>query len=101
MTVAVIAGFAMFVGDIFQALYVILLDKGRAWMAGMFDGLADITVVVSIGGGASTVYHHSLDGVTAATLSLILAGSVLGAVVGDWLSSKVTHKPKVTQAAIR
>lgn len=93
MIVAVLAGVSMFIADIFQALYVIELAKGKAALAGMFDGLSDVAGVISIGGGASTVYHHSLDLVTAAALILILLGSIGGAYVGNRLSCRITGRP--------
>jgi uncharacterized membrane protein YfcA len=100
MLIAFIAGFAMMIGDICQGLYVILLDRGQAKLAGMFDGLQDITNVVAIGGGASTVYHHALDAITALTLFLLLVGSIAGASIGNSLSHRFTRKPPVTQSHI-
>jgi hypothetical protein len=99
VTVALIAGVAMFAGDVLQALYVILLARGRSTLAGCFDGFADITQVLSIGGGAVAVYHHRIGFDTYLTLLLILAGLIGGAVVGDRLSARVTGKPPITQSA--
>lgn len=100
MIVALIAGLSMAIGDVFQSLYIILLDRGRARLAGLFDGLEDIANVVAIGGGASTVYRHPLDTVTAVTLLLLLAGSVAGADIGNRLSHRLTNKPPVTQSRL-
>jgi hypothetical protein len=98
--VAVIAGLAMAMGDTLQALYVIALGRGRSTLAGCFDGLADLTNVISIGGGAATVYHHPIGPVTAVTFALIFVGSVVGAVSGNWLSARFTGEPPVTQSSI-
>lgn len=100
MLVALVAGVSMMIADIFQALYIITLDKGRAALAGMFDGLEDIASVVAIGGGASTVFHHRIDAVTGVTLLLILLGSVAGADIGNRLSARFVHKPVIAQSAI-
>jgi hypothetical protein len=100
MTVAVLSGLAMFAGDVLQALYVVLLGRGRSTLAGCFDGLNDLTTVISIGGGADVVFRHALGWLTALTLTLIFAGSVAGAVVGGRLSARFTHKPAVTESRI-
>lgn len=90
----------MFFGDVLQALYVVLLDHGRATLAGFFDGLSDVTQVLSIGGGAATAFHHRIDMVTFTAFGLIVAGSVGGAAVGNRLSKKFTQKPLISQSAI-
>lgn len=92
----------MFIGDIFQAMYVIFLSRKRARLAGFFDGLEDCCNVVSYGGGASTIYIppstlHITD-VSCVTLLLILVGSVLGAELGNWISAKLTP-PEVVVVA--
>jgi hypothetical protein len=100
MLIAFLAGGSMLLGDTLQALYVIFLDRGRSTLAGCFDGLSDITQVVSIGGGASTVFHHPIGALTVLTMALILIGSIAGARVGDWLSKRFTGKPSIVQSAI-
>lgn len=100
MLIALFAGLAMFVGDVLQGMYVVLLNRGRSWLAGAFDGLSDLTQVVSIGGGAAVVFLHHNVGVAVLTFALIFAGSVGGAVVGGKLSARFTDKPPVTESRI-
>lgn len=100
MLIALLAGLAMFVGDVLQGMYVVLLNRGRSTLAGAFDGLADLTQVVSIGGGAAAIYVHHSVSLTAITFTLIFAGSVGGAVVGGKLSARFTDKPPVTESRI-
>lgn len=100
MLVALIASLAMACGDVAQAAYVILLARGRAFLAGTFDGIRDLTSVVAIGGGASTVFHHRIDLVTVVTFGGLLVASVVGAVVGNRLSARFVHKPVIAQSAI-
>lgn len=100
MLIALLAGAAMFVGDILQGMYVVLLNRGRSTLAGAFDGIADLTQVVSIGGGAAAVFvHHSIS-LIVVTFALIFVGSVAGAVVGGKLSARFTDKPPVTESRI-
>lgn len=100
MLVALVASIAMFGGDCCQAIYVVLLSRGRAYLSGVFDGLKDLSNVVAIGGGASTVFHHSIDDVTFATFGGLFGASILGAGVGNLLSARFTGKPAVTQSQI-
>lgn len=100
MLIALLAGLAMFVGDVMQGMYVVLLNRGRSILAGSFDGLADLTQVISIGGGASVVFLHHNVALAALTFVLIFIGSVAGAVVGDKLSARLTDKPAVTESRI-
>jgi hypothetical protein len=98
--IALLAGVAMFVGDVLQGMYVVLLNRGRSALAGAFDGLADLTEVLSIGGGAAAVFVHPHLWTAAATFALIFLGSVAGAIVGDKLSARLTGKPPVTESRI-
>lgn len=100
MLIALLAGVAMFVGDVLQGLYVVLLNRGRSALAGAFDGLADLTEVLSIGGGAAAIFVHHDVSIAVATFALIFIGSVAGAVVGDKLSARFTGKPPVAESRI-
>lgn len=81
----------MFLGDVLQALYVLLLGRGKPGLAGVADGLSDVTQVVSIGGGATTIFGHSSAWTTALTLGLILLGSWCGSLVGDQLADSLSR----------
>lgn len=83
MLIALLAGLAMFVGDILEGLYILLLDKGRATLAGFFEGLGDLTQIVSIGGGASELFSRHDYSAAVLAFGLILLGSVLGARVAE------------------
>lgn len=100
MLVALVASVCMGAGDIAQAVYIILLAKGRSVLAGTFDGLQDLTSVVAIGGGASTVFHHRIDDVTVATFAGLLVASIIGADLGNRLSARFVDKPRIAQSAI-
>lgn len=100
MLIALAAGIAMFFGDVLQGLYVVLLNRGRSLLAGTFDGLADLTQVVSIGGGAASVFLHHNIPLAVLTLLLLFIGSVGGAVVGGKLSARFTDKPPVADSRI-
>ncbi len=106
MILVLIAGVAMFLGDICQAVYVIL-EQTRPWLASMFDGLDDWASFFSIGmGGATAVtVHHNrpelhVTWTTLAILAVVMVGSVLGGVLGNYLTARLTHKPAVTQSHI-
>lgn len=100
MLIALLAGVAMFVGDVLQGLYVVLLNRGRSALAGAFDGLADLTEVFAIGGGAAVVFVRHDIPLAILTFLMIFIGSVGGAMVGDKLSARFTGKPPVTESRI-
>jgi prolipoprotein diacylglyceryltransferase len=106
MIIVLIAGVAMFFGDVAQGVYVIL-EETRPWLASFFDGLDDWASYFSIGmGGATTVVvahgtpHLHVTWITPAILAVVMVGSILGGRLGNYMSKRITGKPAVTQSLI-
>lgn len=93
MEIALLAGLAMVVNDIFGTLMVQAEARNRGWLAGIFDSLQWFATITTTTISVTALQGHSLHEkvlvillVTAANL----VGSVIGVLVGKRLIKEAT-----------
>lgn len=82
----------MFVQDCLQGVYVVLMTKKRTLLAGCADGLSDVFMLYSIGGGGARATAHPLSLLGVLIPAALFVGSALGAPAGDHLSMIFTGR---------